>query len=458
MAKADGLDVAGLVEALATIERFNRALDAGRVTANDARRLLRLYARGQRLCSYGVATLARNLDDATELSAITGSSVPEARATIDTGNVLAGCSELDHALGAGELSLAQAGEIAAAEKAAPGSAAQLIDVAKTSGFHVLRDEARRVRLDAERHRDLAARQHEARRASTRSDPLGMIHIYLALEPHVGAPIVARAEAEAQRLLRAAKRAQRDNAASKQTAKRNGNDAGKDGVEPFAAYLADAYAAMLSGSGRGPTTRPELVVLVDHAVVRRGWRDVRAGERCHIPGIGPVAPDVAKEIARDAFLTGVFFDGKELRHIKRWSRSVPKEVATALALGPPPRFDGIACVDCGKRFRPELDHVHPMSLGGETSYSNTEYRCHACHEDKTERDRRVSPDRGTHATHVPSHRLRTDRRALAPGDRGGGRGGGHTRDLRDPRSHPSDREGRERRTRRGPAPWGLGTPS
>jgi hypothetical protein len=35
-----------------------------------------------------------------------------------------------------------------------------------------------------------------------------------------------------------------------------------------------------------------------------------GERQRkIPGIGPVPPEVAKAIAEDAFLTGVFFDGK-----------------------------------------------------------------------------------------------------------------------------------------------------
>jgi hypothetical protein len=59
-----------------------------------------------------------------------------------------------------------------------------------------------------------------------------------------------------------------------------------------------------------------VVLVSHEVATRGWTDVREGEMCQIPGVGPVAPAVAKEIAHDAFLTGVFFDGKDLRHMRR----------------------------------------------------------------------------------------------------------------------------------------------
>ena len=46
------------------------------------------------------------------------------------------------------------------------------------------------------------RQREARTVRTYSDELGMFHVHLRLEPHVGTPIVARAEAEATRLAKA----------------------------------------------------------------------------------------------------------------------------------------------------------------------------------------------------------------------------------------------------------------
>jgi hypothetical protein len=85
--------------------------------------------------------------------------------------------------------------------------------------------------------------------------------------------VARAETEAQRLARKARAA--------------------DMKEPFERHLADAYAALLSGSGKGRAKRPELVVLVSHEVAKRGWRDVREGELCKIPGVGPVSPQVAQ---------------------------------------------------------------------------------------------------------------------------------------------------------------------
>ena len=196
----------------------------------------------------------------------------------------------------------------------------------------------------------------------------MVHLHVALQPHVGAPIVARAEAEAQRLGRKAK------------------GAGQD--EPFERYLADAYAALLCGSGKGRARRPELVVLVSHEVATRGWRDVREGELCKIPGIGPVAPEVAKAIAADAFLSGIFYDGKDLRHFKRWTRNIPIEVLIALELGEPPSFDGVFCVDCGNRFRTEVDHIRPRFSHGPTSKPNLEPRCRSCHRAKTARDLRA----------------------------------------------------------------------
>jgi hypothetical protein len=160
-------------------------------------------------------------------------------------------------------------------------------------------------------------------------------------------------------------------------------------EPDSDTDADAYAALLAG---GTTTikarKPELVVLVSHEVTQRGWKDVREGEICKIPGVGPLSPQRAKEIASDAFLTGVFYDGTDLRHLRRWTRSTPIEVFIALQLGEPPDFDGVKCVDCGNRFRAQKDHLDPHCGFGPASTDNLKWRCHACHRTKTEADRRA----------------------------------------------------------------------
>lgn len=361
------MEADSLEEAIELLEKANADLQPELLTARDARARLKAYGRAHRLAAFGLAALSRKLDDAAELAGVTGTSVGKARDIVATGKVLGISSDLNSALQSGDISLDQATEIASAEVSCPGAAADLLAVAHEHPFHVLREKARRTKLEAQQHEDLAGRQHAGRSARSYSDELGMINVHLRLEPHVGTPIVARAEAEAARLAKAATDGPR---------------------EPFERHLADAFSTFLSGSGKGRARRPELVVLVSHEVATRGWTDVRQGEVCKIPGVGPVSPRVAREIAGDAFLSGVFYDGNDLRHLRRWSRSIPVEVALALELGDPPSFDGVACADCGNRFRTEFDHVHPRAAGGPSSNRNIEPRCWSCHQAKTARDRRA----------------------------------------------------------------------
>jgi hypothetical protein len=354
-------------ETIAWAEKANADLEPNLMTSEDKRRLRAEYSRLKKLAAYGETVLSSELDDPEELARLSGTSVGKARATVETAKVLKDAPVVQDAFAGGDLSLDQATEIAKAEMASPGAGTELLKTASTESFQVLRDKARAVVLEAEQKRGLAERQREARSGRSHTDDLGMINVHLRWEPHVGTPIVKRAETEAARLCKAAKRA------------------GKQ--EPFERHLADAYAKIFSGCSVKPhSSRPELVILVSHEVVKRGWTDVRDGEFCRIPGAGPADPKVVKEIAGDAFLNGVFFDGKDLRHFKRWTKHIPVEVLTALELGDPPEFDGPACIDCGKRFGTEWDHFDPRNNGGPTSRGNVGPRCWACHQEKTRRDR------------------------------------------------------------------------
>ena len=272
-------------------------------------------------------------------------------------------------MASGAVSAEQAVHIASAEASVPGVADELVAVAGSEPFHVFRDRARRYKLEAEQHQGLASRQHAARCGRHYSDELGMTHIHLMLEPLAATPIVNRAEAGAQRLYRAAKK-------------------DKDGrAQAFEAYLADAFVEMLSGKGKGRTTRPELVVLVDYESIKGGWK-LAPGGISKIPGVGPVDPQDARAIAEDAMVNVVIRDGKDLRHFMRFGRHVPPEIKVALELGAAPEFDGPVCSDCGNRFRPERDHVEPVAALGPTSYTNYRWRCNACHVAKTEADRKA----------------------------------------------------------------------
>jgi hypothetical protein len=356
-------------DAIRSLEKGNADLQPEILGAEGARKLLELCARGEKLFAYAKATVAAHAGEAEEVARVSGTSVGKAKQVVETAKALRDCDVVAEALAGGAISLDQATEIVKAEKTVPGSADDLLKVAASESFQVLREKSRAVVLEAEQRRGLAERQREARFARHFSDDLGMRNIHLKLPPVLGSAIVNRAEAEAQRLHRHAKREGRE--------------------EPFERHLADAFAKMLSGSDvKGHCERADVTILVGHGVAKRGWKDVRDGEVCKIPGVGPVAPEVAKEIAEDAFLSGVFFDGKDLRHFKTFGRHARAEVRRALELGTPPEFDGIKCSSCGKRFRNQRDHLEPVAAGGPTSTGNNNWKCYECHLAKTEEDRKA----------------------------------------------------------------------
>jgi hypothetical protein len=300
------------------LEEANSALAATVTPRAETEQLLAWYARAERLAAYGTAALSARLGDASELARVAGTSVGRARRVIETARVVAGSPVLAEAMQSGAVSVEQAGEIARTASVAPESVGELVDVARGESFQVLTERARSVRVAAVDRAGLGERQHRARRLRHWVGELGMVHVNAVLEPHVGARVVNRLEDEARRRARAARS--------------NGRPA-----EPFERYLADALGAV-TGDGAESPGRTELVVLVSHEVTRRGWRDVRDGEHCKIPGVGPVPPEIAHEITRNAFLTGVLYDGTDLRHVRRWTRHIPTEIRIALNLGDPPGFD------------------------------------------------------------------------------------------------------------------------
>jgi hypothetical protein len=229
------MDGALLDQAVELLEKANTDLQPELLSAAFARELLGTYARLEKLAAFGVASLARKVENATDVARATGTSMGRAKAAVATGKVLSQSDDLTMAFQRGDVSIDQAVEIASAEESAPGCAAELLVVAESEPFHVLKEKSRKAKLEAEQHNDLFARQRAARSGRSYSDELGMVHIHLALEPHVGTPIGARAEAEAQRQARAAK--------------------AKDQHEPFERHLADAYASLLSGSGKAGRSAP-----------------------------------------------------------------------------------------------------------------------------------------------------------------------------------------------------------
>jgi Domain of unknown function (DUF222)/HNH endonuclease len=367
---------AGLREALAVFE-------AGELSGTDCARLADELAVTEKACAT-VRLLAATRaveagahqqrgfkDGASWLARQTGTTGSQARQALETAHRLADCPDTKTALLAGDISLAQAREIVKAESELPGAERELLLLAHHSDLSQLRDRAREHRQAHTDAADLRRRQWAAREFRHWRDGDGMVRFAGALPPETGLPLVRRIELTAVRKRRAARQA-------------GGHS------ERFDAYAADALAELVTG-GRG-TDQPhdsgntELVLVCDLFAWRRGH--THPGETCHIVGGGPMPPDVAKELAQDAFIKVVLHDGVNIHLVKHFGRHLPAALRTALDLGPVPQFTGRACVDCGSRWGLEYDHVNPVANQGPTEYANLQARCYKDHQIKTERDRKA----------------------------------------------------------------------
>ena len=345
---------AGCAEAAEQLAATAKACAGAAVLA--AARALAEGAHRERGFSDGRAWLARH----------SGQTGGAARRALRTAELLGACPATTAALLAGEVSLEEAGEVARAEEEVPGGEEELLGLARTGGLAKLREAVRERTAAAAGPDELHRRQQAGRHFRHWQDRLGMVCFSGSLPPGDGVPLAKRVEEEAARRSRAARAA-----------------GGEE--EPFEAHAADALAALVAGSA-GRSNRADLVVVVDLWAWRRGF--AHPGEPAHVLGGGPLPVRLALELCRDAFVKAVLVDGVEVRAVKHFGRHLGAELRTALDLGPPPRFAGAACAECGGRFGLEYDHVDPVANGGPTSYDNLQPLCWRHHRDKTERDRRA----------------------------------------------------------------------
>lgn len=235
------------------------------------------------------------------------------------GTAIEECPETKEALVSGELSLAQAREIARAEAERPGSEAELLGVARNASLKTLKDTARKKRLEALDPEVLHHRQQEAREFRHWRDDLGMVCFAGAVPPEVGVPFVNRLDAETDRIRRLARAEGRN--------------------DPRQAHAADAFIRLLAGKGKGKPNSSDLVLVCDLRAYRRGH--AHPDEPCHVVGGGPIPVALAKEIGRDAFLKAVLYDGVRIDTVAHLGRHISAELKTALEVGAPPDFHGVA---------------------------------------------------------------------------------------------------------------------
>ncbi len=347
-----------LSQALAVVLARLTTFDAGAGSVAECAALVEVLVQVEKACAAARAAAAvRTGKRADEVALLCGRTRAEVARELETVAQVRELPVTDDALHRGELSLAQAHEIAMTVAVCPDVESAMVATAKTSSLQVLRDEGRRRRLaaidpDVLRERQVAARSHRQW-----TDELGMVRYSGAMLPEHGVPFAHRVDIETDRRWRAARR--------------NGTV-----IETREQLAADAVAEIVAGGGRAHAVRADVVYVCD---VNTGATRVVGG--------APVPRAVFDEAAREGFVKAVLHDGTKIDTIVHYGRrALPALVRTAIELGDPPDFDGIRCVDCGRVLGLQYDHVDPVANGGPTCAANLRPRCCTCHEVKTEGDR------------------------------------------------------------------------
>jgi len=354
-----------LSEAIEVLAKAVETLDPACTSGADAARLVTLFESGERLCAAGKTLMLTRVVECNEWSAGGARSAPEwlsqlagvspgaARRTLETADQLASQPEVAHALRSGEISTAQAAEIASAVAHNPACAPRLLDDAKTRGFKGLRQSCRVARLAAKsREEDQANydRQRERRycrtwtdadgsgRIDARMDPLSFVRFKACLHPFEEEAFNAFRKAgtreptdryRADALLALAETA----VANRETVHTAGDATLFSAGDTSHATSIRGGSAASPADGSGKAKVPaKLIVVVDRQALLRGYPE--DGERCEIEGFGPIPLAAAREIMQDAFLAAVVTDGVDIRRVVHLGRHPTEMQRTALQVRDP----------------------------------------------------------------------------------------------------------------------------
>jgi hypothetical protein len=347
---------------------------------------------------------------ASWLADITGEPVGTAIGGLDTMRTASKNPLVDKALSNGDISFAQAKQIASASEASPDETPGLLKAAGELSFGEFKKRCDDVAFSSKSNAEEIDR-HERIRWS-RSCRTWV--------DHQGAGrLEAKVTPDAMAVLRGC-----IGHFERQVLKDN-----PDRDEPRAAYQADALIAMaeaaISGSAStdtagpvaaGPVTDPDspvagtkkhrrtaeqviLRIRVDLEALKRGH--TIAGETCSIPGIGPVPVEIARSVLGEALLELVITDGTDVSTVVTDSRTIRRALRVALE-----ERDPTCCVPgCNTADPLEVDHyVTDFIAGGTTEASNLARLCSYHHYVKTHKGWRleggpghwrfVCPDDGT----------------------------------------------------------------
>ncbi len=391
------VDLAGAIE---EIEAFVGGFDFDVLHGDDAKRLVGLFARGQRLCGAGKALAARRVEatgahrgDGEEsmpkwLAARSGITAGEAERQLRTVQRLGELPATADAYRSGELSDEQAEHVASGASADPSSEGKLLASARNDPVARLAKKAREARASAAGDKALGERDriHQSRYLRTWVAGDGAFEGRFRLSADAGAVLATALEDRHD--------------VQFHDARRRGERCSFEQLEADA-LVAVAAAALRpvglvpspsspgspsssgspsspgspgsSGSPSSPgSPGPGAMVIfrVDYQAYLRGF--TVAGETCEADRTGPVPVETVRKAASDAVLRAVLLDGdgETIRDVVHIGRTIPSRLRTALC----ERDRCCVVPGCQADRHLEIHHLDPIGRGGPTSLANT---CRIC---------------------------------------------------------------------------------
>lgn len=361
-----------LEELISGLRDFVGALDASRLRADKAMRLVELFSDVERLGAAGRtlaagrvaqtgAWRASGAASATEwVAARAGSTLTHAAATLQTAHHLRELPAVREAFVAGRLSEVQAAEITAAASADPSAERDLLSLAERESFAALRERCRDVRAAAAGDEDATERIRRGRYLRHWTDRDGALRLDARLAPDDGAPLVAVLMERADKL--------RDEA----------RHAGQ--WESSESYVADALVSLVDHRG---AAKAVVHVHVSASALERGH--TVAGETCRIEGVGPITVSAARRLAAGGIVKILQTDGVDVQRVAHAGRAIPAVLRTALET----RDRTCVVPNCNRRRDLEIDHIVPYGQGGTTTLENLARLCRWHHAQKTHHRWRLS---------------------------------------------------------------------
>jgi hypothetical protein len=287
----------------------------------------------------------------------TGTAVGPAIDTMEMAGLLADLPVVAEAFRSGPLSEVQAREIAAVASEVPDAEGQLVEAAGKLTLRGLREECHRVEAAAAIDEDDRYRVHRRRKIRAWVDRYNVARLSATMTPDELARLMSEIDRRCGDIVEGAIRGR--------------------WFESWEAHRVDALVEMALPKGDTPAGPASMVhVVVDYEALMRGH--TVAGERCEIPGIGPIPVTLARQMSEDCILKVLLTKGVDVMTGAHGGYSIPAHLRTALDVRDP------KCIvpGCDARRRVQKDHRNAFGRTQVTKLGDLAHLCPFHHYLKT----------------------------------------------------------------------------